>query len=51
MNSDQRALVLSEIKSQIRSSISVKEKLLADEKLIGQIYQLALNLMAGWKQK
>lgn len=35
------APMLGEIKSQIRASISVKEALLADEKLLGQIQQLS----------
>lgn len=48
-----KELIQCEIKSQIRASISVKEKLLADEKLLGQIHQLALTcydaLKAGGK--
>ena len=47
------APMLGEIKSQIRASISVKEALLADEKLLGQIQQLSQTcldaLRAGGK--
>lgn len=41
------APMLGEMKSQIRASISVKEALLADEKLLGQIHQLALTCLAA----
>ena len=41
------AQMLGEIKLQIRASISVKEALLADEKLLGQIHQLALTCLAS----
>ena len=41
------AQMLGEIKLQIRASISIKEALLADEKLLGQIHQLALICLAS----
>jgi D-sedoheptulose 7-phosphate isomerase len=41
------AQMLGEIKLQIRASISVKEALLSDEKLLGQIHQLALTCSAS----
>jgi D-sedoheptulose 7-phosphate isomerase len=41
------AQMLGEIKLQIRASISVKEALLANEKLLGQIHQLALTCLAS----
>lgn len=41
------AQMLGEIKLQIRASISVKEALLADEKLLGQIHQVALTCLAS----
>jgi D-sedoheptulose 7-phosphate isomerase len=41
------AQMLGEIKLQIRASISVKEALLADEKLISQIHQLTLTCLAS----
>lgn len=41
------AQMLGEIKLQIRASISVKEALLADEKLLCQIHQLALICLAS----
>lgn len=38
---------LGELKAQIRASIAVKEKLLADEQLLNQIHQLALSCVAA----
>ncbi len=43
------AHMLGEIKTQIRTSISVKETLLADEKLLSQVHQLALGCLAALK--
>lgn len=40
---------LGELKVQIRASIAVKEKLLADEQLLNQIHQLALSCIAALK--
>lgn len=41
------AQTLGELKAQIRASIAVKEKLLADEQLLNQIHQLALSCIAA----
>jgi D-sedoheptulose 7-phosphate isomerase len=41
------AQTLGELKAQIRASIAVKEKLLADEQLLNQIYQLAISCIAA----
>ena len=43
------APMLNEIKLQIRDSISIKETLLTDEKLVGQIHQLTLACLASLK--
>jgi D-sedoheptulose 7-phosphate isomerase len=43
------AHMLGEIKTQIRTSISVKETLLADEKLLSQVHQLALTCLSALK--
>ena len=40
-------LMLTEIKSQIRASVAVKVALLADEKLLGQIHQLAQTCLGA----
>ena len=41
------AQTLGKLKAQIRASIAVKEKLLADEQLLNQIHQLALSCIAA----
>lgn len=41
------AQMLEEIKSQISASIAVKETLLADDKMLSQIHQLALTCLAA----
>lgn len=42
-----KALALSEIKTQIRASVAVKVALLADEKLLGQVRQLAQTCLSA----
>ena len=41
------AQTLGDLKAQIRASIAVKEKLLADEQLLNQIHQLALSCITA----
>jgi D-sedoheptulose 7-phosphate isomerase len=41
------APMLGELRAQIRASIAVKEMLMADEKLLGQVHQLALTCLAA----
>ena len=44
---NQKALVLSEIRTQIRASVAVKVALLDDEKLLGQVRQLAQTCLSA----